>query len=181
MKKTLSIVVIILIVCAIIGGCVWSYFYFTDDSRINPSRDNSGDDVVISNEALWSREDYPKVDASLATQPLTDAFMANFTATPVEEIVTDYTNTHPAYVRLIDGEVDLIVVTQPSAEELALAKEKGVELEVIPVVNEAFVFLANVFKLPSVNNSIANAISFASGSFCFNNSSLKSCNVGGVP
>ena len=144
MKKTLSIVVIILIVCAIIGGCVWSYFYFTDDSRINPSRDNSGDDVVISNEALWSREDYPKVDASLATQPLTDAFMANFTATPVEEIVTDYTNTHPAYVRLIDGEVDLIVVTQPSAEELALAKEKGVELEVIPVVNEAFVFLANV-------------------------------------
>ena len=31
------------------------------------------------------------------------------------------------------------------------------------------------------NSSIANAISFASGSFCFNNSSLKSCNVGGTP
>ncbi len=145
MKKVLGIISVILFVGLVIGACTWSYFYFTSDENINPSGDVSGDtEVVISTEALWSGENYPKVDASLATQPLTDAFMANFTATPVEEIVTDYTNTHPAYLRLISGEVDLIVVTQPSAEELALAKENGVELEVIPVVNEAFVFLANV-------------------------------------
>lgn len=146
MKKVLNIVLVVLVVAGIIGGCTWSYFYFTSDERLN----KSGDKVIISSEALWSGEDYPRVDASLATQPLTDAFKANFTATSVEEIETDYTNTHPAYVRLISGEVDLIVVTQPSEEELASAKANGVELEVIPVVNEAFVFLANVQN--KVNN-----------------------------
>lgn len=150
MKKVLSILVIVLVVAGIIGGCTWSYFYFTSDERLNNSGDASGDKEIISKEALWSGENYPRVDASLATQPLTDAFKANFTAIPVEEIETDYTNTHPAYVRLISGEVDLIVVTQPSEEELASAKANGVELEVIPVVNEAFVFLANVQN--KVNN-----------------------------
>lgn len=47
------------------------------------------------------------------------------------------------YVRLINDEVDLLVVTEPSEEELKLAEEKGIELEVIPVVKEGFVFYVN--------------------------------------
>ena len=39
--------------------------------------------------------------------------------------------------------MDLIVVTEPSEEELELAAENGVELEVIPVVKEGFVFYVN--------------------------------------
>ena len=58
-----------------------------------------------------------------------------------EEI--DYSNTHPGYIKLIDGDKDLIVVTQPSKEELEYAKSKNVELDVIPVVNEGFVFYVN--------------------------------------
>ena len=78
-----------------------------------------------------------RIDASLATQPLTDAYskgLDNF------NIKIDYTNTDPAYTKLINNETDLIVVTQPSAEEKQRAQEKGVELEVTPVVNEGFVF-----------------------------------------
>lgn len=98
---------------------------------------------VISSEPLFTLEDYPTVDASLATQPLTNVFIKNFTGVDVDTSTLDYTNTHPGYVRLINDEVDLIVVTEPSEEELALAKEKGVELEVIPVVREGFVFYVN--------------------------------------
>ena len=61
----------------------------------------------------------------------------------IDESVLNYSNTHPGYVKLINGEVDLIVVTEPSEEELKLAKEKGIELEVIPVVKEGFVFYVN--------------------------------------
>ncbi len=92
---------------------------------------------------LFEETTFPKVDASLATQPLMDAFYADFTSTKPENVNINYTNTHPGYIRLIDGEVDLIIVTEPSEEELAYAKEKNVELEVIPVVNEAFVFFIN--------------------------------------
>ena len=145
MKKILGIISIILVVGVVVGTCTWSYFYFTSDEKINPSGDISGDsDVVISTDPLWSGENFPKVDGSTATQPLINAFWSNFTGTPIDELVTDYSKTHPAYVKLINDEVDLIIVTQPSHEELELAKQKGVELEVIPVVNEAFVFLANV-------------------------------------
>ena len=51
-------------------------------------------------------------------------------------------------MKLINDEVDLILVTYPSEDELELAAENGVELEVIKVVNEAFVFFINS------NNSI---------------------------
>jgi len=97
----------------------------------------------ITNEKLYTLENYPKVDASLATQPLTNAFIKNFTQADVDVSTLNYSNTHPGYVKLINDEVDLIVVTEPSEQELALAKEKGVELEVIPVVKEGFVFYVN--------------------------------------
>ena len=44
-----------------------------------------------------------------------------------------------------------------------------------------YFFFSDNKKEPFVNNSIASAISFASGSGCFSNSSLKSCKVGGIP
>ena len=162
MKKTGIIVGIIIFMILVILGCMGAYQYFTNPKQPNEDLKQSGDILSgnneilpeqpnenleqsdkISTEALFISGDYPKVDASLATQPLTDAFMANFTATPISEINPEYTNTHPSYLRLIDGEVDLIVVTSPSEEELTYARQKGVELEVIPVVNEAFIFMAN--------------------------------------
>lgn len=141
MKKVLTAIGILVFVTVVVLGCVWAYRYFTSET---PNVDEQ-DPIVepLEKDPIFTKENYPRVDASLATQPLTNAFKANFTATPIGEIETDYTNTHPGYLRLIDGEVDLIVVTSPSEEELAYAASKGVELEVIPVVNEAFVFLAN--------------------------------------
>lgn len=139
MKKyfiALIIMVIIVLVCS------YAYVKLTGDS--NNLLDKSINDLSkgdeVSLEPLFTEEDYPRVDASLATQPLVDALTENFIG---KEIELDYTNTHPGYVKLINGEADLIVVTEPSEEELSLAKEKGVELEVIPVVKEGFVFYVN--------------------------------------
>lgn len=86
-------------------------------------------------------KDLITIDASLATQPLTDALIENLTNFNLE---ASYTNTDPAYTKLINGKVDLIVVTEPSADELKRASDKNVELEVTPLVNEGFVFFTNV-------------------------------------
>lgn len=142
MKNFLSKLFTILIMVLIVVICICAYNYVID-------LENAKNEVElesqkgISNEPLFTLENYPKVDASLATQPLTNAFIENFTGTLPSEEELDYTNTHPGYVRLINDEVDLIVVTEPSKEELELAKQKGVELEVIPVVKEGFVFYVN--------------------------------------
>lgn len=99
--------------------------------------------LETSSEILFTEGTLPRIDASLATQPLTDAFVKNFTGKTTEEQGVEYSNTHPGYVKLINNEVDLIVVTEPSEDELALAAEKGVELDVTKVVNEGFAFFVN--------------------------------------
>ena len=136
MKKSLKIVITILVMLIIVGGCIFAYFKFG-------KKDNKSGEEQISTAAIFSKADMPRVDASLATQPLVSAMVKNFTAGQMTESDLNYTNTHPGYVKLINGEADLIVVTEPSEEELKLAKDKGVELEVIPVVKEGFVFYVN--------------------------------------
>lgn len=134
-----------------IALCVGAYFIIIWNYKNKDKMGENKNNEEITNEKLYEMENYPKVDASLATQPLTDAFAKNFIGEEVlAENVINYSNTHPAYVKLINDEVDLIVVTEPSEEELKLAKDKGVELEVIPVVKEGFVFYVNS------NNTVEN-------------------------
>ena len=132
MKNILNFLLVTCIILIILFLCAFAYIYFTQDK------------FKIKTDAIFSLEEYPKVDASLATQPLATAFIKNFTGIEnIEESSLNYSNTHPGYVKLINDEVDLIIVTEPSEEELALAKEKNVELEIVPVVKEGFVFYVN--------------------------------------
>ena len=139
MGKKSKIVITLIVMVIVIGACIFAYLKFgKKDDKVAEVNEQT----QISTDPIFTIENYPKVDASLATQPLTNAFIKNFTGENVNEGDLDYSNTHPGYVKLINGEVDLIVVTEPSEEELALAREK-VELEVIPVVKEGFVFYVN--------------------------------------
>lgn len=142
MKKILSVFGTILAMILIVLICFGAYNYVID---IEDEQNRVQDELTkeIDSNPLFSLENYPKVDASLATQPLTDAFIEDFTGTLPNEEELNFTNTHPGYVKLINGEVDLIVVTEPSDEEIKLAEEAGVELEIIPVVKEGFVFYVN--------------------------------------
>ena len=87
---------------------------------------------------LWSR-----IDGSTATIPLTaaiyDALNTGRQSAPFHNA------TSRAYRNLIYGDVtDLIFVTYPSAGEFEMASAYGVDLEIIPVVKDALVFLVNV-------------------------------------
>ncbi|MCL2653753.1 MAG: substrate-binding domain-containing protein [Propionibacteriaceae bacterium] len=86
---------------------------------------------------------YPIVDGSTATIPLGVAFQNLFTGQNLTQPDPAFNTTDNAYHNLINGDADLILVTSPSADELAAAAAAGVTLEVIPVVDEGFVFLTN--------------------------------------
>jgi phosphate transport system substrate-binding protein len=92
-----------------------------------------------------SAEDYPKIDGSTATIPLSEAFGAAVMGLPIEEArqYIVHNTTHNAYINLIDKKADIIFVTSPSEEELAYAGQSGVKLEVVPIVSEGFVFLTS--------------------------------------
>ena len=97
----------------------------------------------ISTAPLYTDENYPKVDGSTATAPLAEAFEANFKGKKIDEVNVEHSKTHKAYEKLINKELDLILVTSPSEDEEKLAKKANVELEVTKVVNEGFVFFLN--------------------------------------
>ena len=54
-----------------------------------------------------------------------------------------YQNTIRGFDATVDGSVDLFFTAYPSKEQLESAAEKGVELNIVPVGMEAFVFFVN--------------------------------------
>ena len=135
--KALNIVIIVLLVLAI-GGGIFIGIKGLKDKKKGISEPEQKQ--TEKKEELPKYEEEIKIDASLATQPLVDAYIKgldNF------NLKADYSNTDPAYTKLIKGEVDLIIVTEPSSDEAARAKKAGVELEVTPVVNEGFTFYSH--------------------------------------
>ena len=54
-----------------------------------------------------------------------------------------YTNTRGAYKDIVDGNADIIICAQPSDEQLAYAEQNGVELEMVQLGSDAFVFIVN--------------------------------------
>ncbi len=154
-KKKVIIYILLLVVLALCS--FFAYNYFTKDEA-----DDNNNEVKEELKGTF-KDKMPRVDASLATQPLMNALAEYFGGSDaLEEVEKNYTNTHPGYIKLINGETDLIIVTEPSKEELELAKENNVELEVTKVVNEGFVFFVNT-KNKVDDISLENIVNIYSG------------------
>lgn len=162
MKNKVAIVISIICVIAVILGCAKWYKSEMEKALENSNSgdklivQNSGDksenlsgenitDEEISTEPIYTLEDYPRVDASLAIHPLVDSIASNFLGIPEDELEFEYTKTRTSdvYKNLVDGNVDVIFAAEPSQADLDYAKSKGVELEVKPVTSSAFVFIVN--------------------------------------
>jgi len=107
---------------------------------------------------------YPSLDGSTVAVPMAVEFARqhlNFTDEDANDFAS-FTTTHYAYENLIlkqsntmgmirtittfldeNHPVDLIIATEPSDEEVKLARDKNVELTVEPVCYDAFVFITH--------------------------------------
>lgn len=135
-------ILLIIIMILVVFGCILGYSYFTKD-KTKPIINLEQKKEIEYQEKIISEEDYPRVDGSIVTLPLNEAFKANFTATNIEETEIIHSNTNDAYLNLINGDTDLIIITEPTEEMLNLAEKKNVELEIVPIVKDAFVFFVN--------------------------------------
>jgi len=124
MRKSATLITVLGLILFTVSGC-------TPKQAVKPS---------------FTLDNFPVIDGSTVTIPMDEALMAELTGKTIEEVrpYVLHNKTHDAYVNLISGKADLILVTSPSAEETALAASSGVELEIIPIVSEAFIFLTNI-------------------------------------
>ena len=104
----------------------------------------------LLNRDVCSIEDFmTRLDGSTVTVPLSRVllldqhgfFSSRFGMSAVYFIY--HSKTDEAIKNVISGDKDLALVTYPSDENLKLAKQKGVELTIVPIVNDAFVFMVN--------------------------------------
>lgn len=143
-KKKVIANIITIVICLVIVALVYvAYKYFTNANDLKNQNEPEQVEEKISTEPLYTDENYPKVDGSTATAPLAEAFEANFKGKKIDEVNVEHSKTHKAYEKLINKELDLILVTSPSEDEEKLAEKANVELEVTKVVNEGFVFFLN--------------------------------------
>ncbi len=88
----------------------------------------------------------PVIDGSTSTYPFTEqvyrALFVNGNTHPLYP--KKHSKSHASYERLINGEVDMLFASvYPASDILALAEEKGVELELIPIAYDAMIFFTN--------------------------------------
>ena len=96
--------------------------------------------------------DIPVIDGAAALLPVYAGFVESIY--PEDSVIFNgedydaasamhYTNTRGAYKDIVDGNADIIICAQPSDEQLAYAEQNGVELEMVQVGSDAFVFIVN--------------------------------------
>lgn len=92
-----------------------------------------------------SRGNYPRVDGSTATLPLSYRLMEAATGVDEEtaKAAIRHNKTTESFYALVEGRADLLLVYEPSQDAWDYAVDQGVDLEVQPIGYDAPVFLIN--------------------------------------
>jgi len=113
----------------------------TSDGKTNNNLKKLNEPATIS-----FSENYPRLDGATAAYPVYAAMVQEIYKGLDETTVGQYvacSKTDEAYDRLISGDIDVFFGTQPSKQQIEVANEKGIELTLIPIAKEAFVFFVN--------------------------------------
>ena len=92
-----------------------------------------------------SAADYPRVDGSTATLPLSYMLMQAATGVDEETAMASivHSKTTASFYALTEGSADLLLVYEPSADAYQAAEDAGVALTIAPIGLDALVFLVN--------------------------------------
>lgn len=166
MKLTKQIAVIVFVAAMFVAFDIAVYNIFTkryindtspemqaksiELSKYLPFDEKSGIIKIDSAEKLSG--ELPVIDGAAALYPVFSGFVnAVYPSDSVsfdgEDFAPDsalqFHNTRGAYSAIVDGTADVIICAAPSKEQLKYAEQNSVELELVPIGREAFVFIVN--------------------------------------
>jgi len=111
----------------------------------DPVIDPEPEYIYPSEEILYLRENLPIMDGSTSLILLEMGLKSKIYGIPFVEALSmvEHTTTYGAFERLLNKEVDIIFSTPLSDEQYDQAAQKGMDLELVPIAAEAFVFIVN--------------------------------------
>ncbi|MCL2052901.1 MAG: substrate-binding domain-containing protein [Oscillospiraceae bacterium] len=100
---------------------------------------------TLADDYSLTAENFPLIDGSTSTIPLVGGLKAMLFGVPQLEAenTVSHTKTHTAFQNLLDGKCDVIFTVPLSKEQEQEARERGIEIEMLPVAVEGFVFVVN--------------------------------------
>ena len=122
--------------------------YVEDEVNLNDYRPFSAKENLLKklDTSFIIDSDYPRLDGATAAYPVYSAVAQGIYVGLDENTVSEYvscTKTNRAFERLISDEIDVFFGVWPSPQQMEMADEMGLELELIPIAKEAFVFFVN--------------------------------------
>lgn len=120
----------------------------TENDISSPSTDISSLPNEINNvseEILYLRENFPKIDGSTSLIPLEAGIRAEIFGKTIAEATSDvnHSTTWGAFYNLLNKNVEMIFSCPLSEQQKIQAEDEGFELEAVPVAYEGFVFVVN--------------------------------------
>ncbi len=126
--------VLAMVAVALLAGCVGS-----------PVASPSGSAPSGGATPGFTMATLPRIDGSTANIPLISLVMQRLTGAPATEAdnAIKTTGTPNAYLHLVDGSADLLLVYEADADTVKEIKDSGVKLESHPIGRDALVFFTN--------------------------------------
>lgn len=140
-----KVIMYIVIICIIVGGIYVFNSYNQTISEQEQEQNSSYTKEQLQQMKEKIKDDLPIMDGSTSTIPLEAGIRAalyNITQEKAETQVI-HTTTYGSFTNLIQKDVDVIFSTPLSQEQYQMAKNNNMELELVPVAKEAFVFVVN--------------------------------------
>lgn len=147
MKRRFAVLFIcfILLVCLVAGCKKGKNNDGAKDISNLPTQGVTPEAFEGSLKGTMTKEDFPLVDGSTATIPISEAVYQFATGATAEEASNAivHTKTSNCYYRLMNREVDLLIVYAPSEQVLEDIAKDGDNLIIKPIGKDALVFMAN--------------------------------------
>lgn len=162
MKKKFIILLVFLLILAASCFFTFNYFALPEPPASKIKKPEPTTPITEDLKGSFSNRGL-KVDCSLAIQPLMNTYISYFANQDLlKKIQESYTDTEQALVKLINKETDLIITTHPSEENIKIASDAKIELDITEVVNDGLVFFVNSEN--KVNNlKVEDIVSIYSG------------------
>lgn len=139
MKKSLGIIIPILIVMIVSAFCISSYYF--SYKEIKKSKEQVNMSEKISNKYMFTIDTYPKIMSISPLQILIEKYYKSYTG---NELESSYNETSDEILKkLISNEIEIAILPTLTKEQIELARKSNVQLETFEIIKDALVFMTN--------------------------------------
>ena len=136
--KRVWIALVVIIICS----CLY-IFYDNNISNITPLSKYKPFDIEYKNgyiDTIKVSSNLPKIDVATAFYPLASSIVQSIYDEKSYNNELLYTSTSTAYKDLLDGKVDIFIVTSPSENQQKMIEQSNMNVKFIPIAKEALIF-----------------------------------------